>query len=239
MPASTEPAAWYAISTGNVRIYVLDASWGDSNVGTSNLYQVDYDQHWTPSSPEYQWLAADLASHPGGVKMAVFHFPLRSDNSTQASDTQLQNSSANPNASTSLEALLAHNGVSIAFNGHAHTYQRINPHGAGRSPTTSPGAGGRPRAGQRRRHLHRAARHRGHLRAGLEPERRRAHQRLRIELRPGTPTPQSAADVYNFLKVTVTGTTVVVDPTNAAGQVFDPHTYTPPATRPALRPRAA
>ncbi|HEY5098058.1 MAG TPA: fibronectin type III domain-containing protein, partial [Acidimicrobiales bacterium] len=229
VPASTEPAAWYAISTGNVRIYVLDASWGDSNVGTSNLYQVDYDQHWTPSSPEYQWLAADLASHPGGVKMAVFHFPLRSDNSTQASDTLLQNSSANPNASTSLEALLSHNGVSIAFNGHAHTYQRINPHGAGQITNYVTGGGG----------------------AVLEPVNGGATCTALLATEdiyalgwspsgagptsgsgsacgpPGTPTPQSAADVYNFLKVTVTGTTVVVDPTNAAGQVFDPHTYTP------------
>ena len=115
---------------------MLDASWADGNVGTSNLYQVDYDEHWTPSSPEYQWLAADLASHPGGVKMAVFHFPLRSDNSTQGSDTLLENSTANPNAATSLEALLANNGVSLAFNGHAHTYQRIAPARPDRSPTT-------------------------------------------------------------------------------------------------------
>ena len=229
VPVSTEPAAWYAISTGNVRIYVLDASWGDSNVGTSDLYQVDYNKHWTPSSPEYQWLAADLASHPGGVKMAVFHFPLRSDNSTQASDTQLQNSSANPNASTSLEALLAGNGVSIAFNGHAHTYQRINPHGAGQITNYVTGGGGgvlEPVSGGSTCSSLLATEDIYAL--GWSPRGAGPTSGSGTSCGPpGTPTPQSAADVYNFLKVTVTGTTVVVSPTNAAGQVFDPHTYTP------------
>ncbi len=73
----TYPDGWYAVSTGNVRIYVLDAAWADgSNVGTANGaacgstasgcvgYQVDHDEHWTPSSPEYQWLQKDLAAHP-------------------------------------------------------------------------------------------------------------------------------------------------------------------------------
>ncbi|HEY6537968.1 MAG TPA: hypothetical protein VI138_02875, partial [Candidatus Dormibacteraeota bacterium] len=41
----------------------------------------------------------------------------------------------------------------------------------------------------------------------------------------GAPTPQSAAQVYNFLKVTVVGDTVTVTPTNAAGQAFDQQTY--------------
>ena len=225
---STEPAAWYAISTGNVRIYVLDASWGDSNVGTSNLYQVDYDEHWTPSSPEYRWLAADLATHPGGVKMAVFHFPLRSDNSTQASDTELQNSSANPNASTSLEALLAGHGVSIAFNGHAHTYQRINPHGAGQITNYVTGGGGgvlEPVSGGSTCTALQSTEDIYAL--GWSPSGAGPTSGSGTACGRGTTTPQSAADVYNFLKVTVTGTTVVVDPVNAAGQVFDPHTYTP------------
>ena len=44
---------------------------------------------------------------------------------------------------------------------------------------------------------------------------------------PGTVAPQSAADVYNFLEVTVSGTSVTVTPINAAGQSFDVQTYTP------------
>jgi len=51
------------------------------------------------------------------------------------------------------------------------------------------------------------------------------------------PAPGSAADVYNFLKVTVTGTTVEVDPTNAAGNVFDRQVYTFAPRRARLPPR--
>ncbi len=225
---STEPAAWYAISTGNVRIYVLDAAWGDSNVGTSNLYQVDYDQHWTPSSPEYQWLAADLASHPGGVKMAVFHLPLRSDNSTQASDTNLQNSTANPNASSSLEALLANGGVSIAFNGHAHTYQRIIPRQAGQITNYVTGGGGgvlEPVDGGSTCTNFLASADVYAL--GWSPSGAGPISGSGSSCGPGTTPPQSAADVYNFLKVTVSGNTITVSPTNAAGKVFDQHSYTP------------
>ncbi len=40
------------------------------------------------------------------------------------------------------------------------------------------------------------------------------------------PTPQSAAQVFNFLKVTVNGGTVTVTPINAAGQSFDVQSYT-------------
>ena len=39
-------------------------------------------------------------------------------------------------------------------------------------------------------------------------------------------TPAAAADVYNFLKVTVTGNTVTVTPYNAAGSTFDVQSYT-------------
>jgi hypothetical protein len=220
---STAPAAWYAISTGNVRLYVLDASWADGNVGSSNLYQADYDQHWTPGSPEYQWLAADLASHPGGVKMAVFHFPLRSDNSTQASDTNLQNSTANPNASSSLEALLSNGGVSIAFNGHAHTYQRIIPRQAGQITNYVTGGGGgvlEPVDGGTT--CTNLLANEDIYALGWSPT-----SGSGSSCGPGATSPQSAADVYNFLKVTVSGTTITVTPFNAAGKSFDQHTYTP------------
>ncbi len=223
---STEPAAWYAISTGNVRIYVLDAAWADGNVGTSNLYQVDYDQHWTPSSPEYQWLQADLAAHPGGVKMAVFHFPLRSDNSTQGSDPFLQNSTANPNAATSLEALMANNGVSLVFNGHAHTYQRIIPRQAGQITNYVTGGGGAVlepvTGGTTCTSLFTAE---DIYALGWSPSGAGPTSGTGSSCGPGATTPQSAADVYNFLKVSVNGTSVTVTPTNAAGQTFDVHTY--------------
>ena len=61
-------------------------------VAACEPYQADADEHWQTTSPEYQWLAADLAAHPGGVKLAVFHFPLRSDSASQPSDPYTQNS---------------------------------------------------------------------------------------------------------------------------------------------------
>ncbi len=220
--AGNYPSAWYAISTGNVRVYVLDAGWADGNVGTApgGGYQVDYDQHWTPSSPEYQWLAADLASHPGTVKMAVFHFPLRSANGTQSSDPYLQNSTANPNnPSTSLEALLSANGVRMAFNGHAHTYQRIIPSGTGQITNYVTGGGGGVLEPVDNCTGLGAIYALGWSPSGAGPTSGSGSS-------CGTAAPQSAADVYNFLRVSVSGTTITVTPTNAAGHTFDVQTYT-------------
>jgi hypothetical protein len=245
------PDNWYAFSTGDVRVYVLDGAWSDSVAGklgntTGGLcgtpgtnpaiycepYQADADEHWQTDSPEYKWLQQDLAQHPGGVKIAVFHYPLRSDNATQPSDPYLQNSPANPAASTSLEALLAANGVELAFNGHAHTYQRIVPKGPGEITNYVTGGGGgvlEPVLG-------------GTTCAALThgasaPD--KAIYALGWDPTKGVgsacsnnntaPVPKSAADVYSFLKVTVQGTTVTVTPTNAAGGTFDVQTYTYPA----------
>jgi hypothetical protein len=233
--AGSYPDGWYAFSTDNVRIYVIDGAWADgSNVGTATGsactnagegacpgYQVDHDVHWMTSSPEYKWLAADLASHPGTVKLAVWHYPLRSDQSSQDSDVYLQNSSANPYQSSSLEALLAANGVKVVFNGHAHDYQRISPSSTGQITNYVTGGGG----------------------AVLEPVEtgtgacsafQSSGTIYAIGWSPtsntgtacGAPTPQSAAQVYNFLKVTVNGGTMTVTPINAAGQSFDVQSYT-------------
>ena len=114
------PTDYYAFDVGPARFYVLDADWTDSNVGTSTLYGQDYLNHWSPGTAEYEWLKADLAAHPGGMKFATFHFPLHSDNATEASDTYLQGAS-------SLEGLLSSNGVDMVFNGHAHMYERNAP----------------------------------------------------------------------------------------------------------------
>ena len=58
---------------------------------------------------------------PGGLKFAFFHFPLYTDNATQTSDAYLDNT---PGSTGSLEQLLHDNGVQLAFNGHAHIYER-------------------------------------------------------------------------------------------------------------------
>ena len=222
--ASSSPDAWYAFSDGNVRIYVLDAAWADGNVGTSNLYQVDHDQHWTTSSPEYKWLAADLASHPGALKMAVWHFPLRSDNSSQTSDTTLQNTSSNPN---SLEKLLAANGVQLAFNGHAHIYERTTPanyqqNGELVNYVTGGGGGILEPVSATGSSACTGFTNAGSIYAlGWSPTSNKGSA-----CGTGVPTPQSYAQVFNYLQVSVNGNQVTVTPINAAGQSFDQQTYT-------------
>ncbi len=223
------PDAWYAFSTGNVRMYVLSADWANGNVGTvgggpgSGMYQVDHDVHWAPGSAEYTWLANDLAAHPGGVKLAVFHFPIRSDNSTESSDVYLQNSAANPDGgASSLEALFAANGVSVAFNGHAHTYQRIIPRTAGQIPNYVTGGGGgvlEPVSGGCSSNPDLSGADVYAL--GWSPT-----SNTGSNCGVGTSQPTSAAQVYNFLKVTVSGNTTKVDAINAEGQDFDSYSFT-------------
>lgn len=219
------PTAYYAFDVGQARFYVLDADWTDSNVGTSTIYGQDYMNHWAPGAPEYQWLEADLAAHPGGLKFAVFHFPLHSDNATETSDTYLQGAS-------SLEGLLASAGVDIVFNGHSHMYERNAPV-LGHMVTYVTGGGGavlEPTGGK-----------------GCTP----SFDLYSIGWSPtsnvgsgcGAATvPTSPSQVYHFLHVTVSGSTVTVAPENALGQTFDVTTYQfptdPPPTTVSLTPTA-
>ncbi len=237
-----QPDTWYAIQSGSVRVYVLDGAWNEQlNQGNATgsacsgnntpvtacqQYEMDYNEHWTPGSKEYQWLAADLAAHPGGVKLAVMHYPFRSDSSSEPSDVYLQNSSANPNQATSVEKLLSANGVGVVFSGHAHTYARVDPGKAGQVPNYVSGGGG------------------GVLQpvSGGSCSNPGAKSVYALGWSPGATPPSgngtscgagapagsslSAADVYHFLLVTVSGNRVTVAPTNAAGHTFDVQTYT-------------
>ena len=222
------PNDWYAIQSGNVRIYMLQAAWADLNAGGApgGPYQVDAVAHWQQNSAEYEWLKQDLASHPGGIKFAVWHYPLQSDSPSELPDTYLQNSSANPNgAQNSLEALLSQNGVYIAFNAHAHTYQRFNPSGPGQVISYVTGGGGgilgsvscTTVAGMNSVYA-----------LGWSPTTLPgvgSSCGVTNGVATSVPVPQSAAQVFNFLNVTVVGDQVTVSPTNAAGQVFDQQTY--------------
>jgi hypothetical protein len=197
---------WYAFTAGNARFYMLDAAWGDSNKGTSTVYGDDYAAHWAPGTPEYQWLANDLAAHPTQLKFAFFHYPLYADNPQQDSDTYLDGPS-------SLEGLLASNGVQIVFNGHAHIYERNKPSAAGMPVSYVTGGGG------------------GTLQPigpctsidaygiGWSPTKLKGYSC------GGAPRPTSASQVFHFLKVTVSGSTVTVTPTDSQGNTFDVQTY--------------
>jgi Calcineurin-like phosphoesterase len=211
--SASYPSAWYAFDVGDARFYVLDAAWADGNVGTATNYKNDFDNHWTPSSPEYQWLRSDLASHPTQLKFAFFHFPLYVANKTEPSDPFLQ-------GANSLEGLLGSFGVDIAFNGHAHVYER-NKAAPGGLISYVTGGGG----------------------ATLEPVSCSATTMAAAAIgwsnssstgsACGTATkPTSIDQAYHFLLVSVNGSTVTVAPTNAAGQRFDVQTYTFGASTP-------
>ena len=215
--AGTYPTSYYAFSAGGTRFYALDAAWDNAYLGSATggtcgtsasckLYQVDAAQHWSATSSEMIWLKADLAAHQGGLKFVFFHFPVHSDNATESSDIYLDGPSG-------LEGMLQRAGVSIIFNGHAHIYQRTTATSPGSVRSYITGGGG----------------------AVVEPVSVCAGPGAyaigwSYTSRSGTscgsaPKPSSDAQVYNFLKVVVSGHTVTVIPVNSLGRTFDVHTY--------------
>jgi hypothetical protein len=214
------PTSYYAFSTGGVRFYVLDAAWGNSNVGSAtggacgphcSMYQVDHDAHWTANAAQYRWLAQDLAAHPGGLKMAAFHFPLRSDDATEPDNEYLKNT---PGSTASLEKLLHDNGVGLVFNGHAHDYQRnIAPPGGVTSYVSGGGGAKLASVG-------------GH---GCSTTDAYAigwsYTTSKGNACGAAKAPTKDSQVFHFLKVTVAGSKVTVTPTDSRGKTFDVMTY--------------
>lgn len=197
---------WYAFTVGNVRFYMLDAAWADNNPGTSGVYAADAAAHWAPRDPEYDWLVSDLQANPTQLKFAFFHYPLYSDVSGTGSDSYLD-------GANNLEGLLARSGVQVVFNGHAHVYQRNEPSAPGMPITYVTGQGGgtpQPLA---------ACSSNDAYGIGWHPTTGRG------TACGSAPVPSSEAQVYSFLNVTVSGTTVSVTPINALGQTFDAQTY--------------
>jgi hypothetical protein len=202
------PSVWYAFTVGNARFYILDATWPNGNLGTGTIYSNDAAAHWSASSPEYQWLAGDLAAHPGGLKFVAAHFPMYSDNSTEKTDTYLHGPG-------SLAELLTQNGVQMVFNGHAHIYER-NTKQAGESFVSYVTGGG------------------GSVLQPVGTAGCGSYDAYAIGWSPtklkgykcgAAPVPASAAAVYHYLLVTVNGNQVTVTPTNENGQQFDVITY--------------
>ena len=201
------PSAWYAFDAGLARFYVLDAAWQNSNVGSANLFKNDYDNHWAPGTPQYEWLANDLATHPRALRFAFFHFPLYSDQSSTSSDTYLQGAG-------SLEGLLNQYDVTAAFTGHSHNYQR-NDAPPGGVPTHVSGGGGANPEG---------------IGAGgcSAPDAYGIGWSNQSDVGSacgGAPVPESRDRFHHFLLVSVNGTSVTVTPTDELGRTFDTVTY--------------
>jgi hypothetical protein len=199
-------SAWYAFDAGPARFYVLTSAWGDTNPGNASVYANDYAAHFAPGTPEYSWLLADLQSHPSGLKFAFSHYPFYSDDKSQGSDTFIQGSS-------SLEGLLAQYGVNVAFNGHSHVYERNVASAPGNPITYITGGGGATLEPIGPCHPFDA------FGLGWSPT------KLKGTSCGGAPAPTSATQVFHFIKVTVSGTTVTVAPTDELGRTFDVQTY--------------
>jgi Calcineurin-like phosphoesterase/RTX calcium-binding nonapeptide repeat (4 copies)/Purple acid Phosphatase, N-terminal domain len=216
------PSAWYAFTAGKTRFYILDTTWSNSNPGNlekpHSLYKNDYDYHWTRTSDEYQWLRRDLAKHRSKRKLAFFHFPPWSDNADESSDTYLR-------GARSLEGLLTRNGVRIAFNGHAHMYERNRPSRLGLITYVTGGGGAR-----------------------LAPIGTKGCSRFDAygigwsnsgsvgSACGGAAPPSEIEQVYHFLKVTVGRARVTVTPTDELGRTFDVRSY--PIAPPPSAPRS-
>ena len=214
--SASYPSAWYAFSVGRARFYVLDATWANGNLGTGTLFSDDWAAHWTTSDAEYQWLAGDLGAHPGGLKIAVMHFPMYSDNPTETTDTYLHSGSTSvTDTPGSVASLLTQYGVRMVFNGHAHIYERNSPYQGESFVSYVTGGGG----------------------AALEPVGSSgcgAYDAYAVGWSPtklkgyacgGATPPTSAAQVYHYLRVTVGNASVTVTPTDSTGRTFDVQTY--------------
>ena len=206
--SASYPSAWYAFDQGNVRFYVLEASWADHNVGTATTYQNDYDNHWAPNTPQFQWLEADLAkpANAGKLKLAFWHYPLYVDNSTETADPFLQG------AYPRLEGLLGRYGVRLGFNGHTHVYQRNRATANGLVTYVTGGGGAKVQPVSRCSAIDAYA-------IGW------SYSSATGSRCGSAPVPTSRSQVFHFLLVTVNGTQVTVTPTDSTGRTFDVQTY--------------
>ena len=201
-------SVWYAFDVGRARIYILQAAWPNTRAGSGTPYSRDHAAHWRSTSPEYRWLASDLAAHPSGLKFVVAHFPMYADSATEGTDRFLHGPG-------SLAALLSRYGVQFVFNGHMHAYQRNRAHpgesfvsyvtGGGGETVEPVGTGG-------------CSRYDAYA-VGWSPTGSRGSRCGAAKV------PRSARQVYHFLLVTVGSSSVTVTPVDSTGRTFDVQTY--------------
>lgn len=96
------------------------------DVGGWHLISLDSTSQFgqtSPSSPQYAWLASDLAADTAACTLVYFHHPVRSIG--PQGDTTRMNA---------IWALLAQHGVDVVLTAHDHNYQRWVPLDGGGSP---------------------------------------------------------------------------------------------------------
>lgn len=121
---------------GGERYYTFQAG-GAGSTGAVRFFALDTDYL---DAPQLAWLEKELAAPGADWKIAFFHHPLYSSGGTHGSALE---------ARALLEPLFVRYGVSAAFSGHDHFYERSKPQQGGIVYWVA-GAGGRLRKGDLR-----------------------------------------------------------------------------------------
>jgi Calcineurin-like phosphoesterase len=117
---------YYAYDIGDWHVVVLDST-------------VEFVNQLDPGTPQYDWLAADLAANKSMCTMAYMHHARRTNVS-----------GVNRGGLQPVWQLLVDRGADVVLNGHAHTYEQWQPMDGAGVPTTEGltqfvvGTGGRP-----------------------------------------------------------------------------------------------
>jgi hypothetical protein len=93
---------WYSFNVGAWHLVALNSNCGDAG-GCSK------------GSPQYSWLAADLAAHPATCTLAFWHIPLFSSGGRSAANMR------------SIWQLLYDRNADLVLAGHDHIYERFGP----------------------------------------------------------------------------------------------------------------
>jgi hypothetical protein len=100
--AGPPDATWYAYDAGTWRVIVLDS-------------ECDQVGGCGPTSPQGQWLAAELVDHPAACSLAIWHRPRFSSGGRHGSDGDM----------APLFDAVSAAGVDLVLNGHEHSYERF------------------------------------------------------------------------------------------------------------------
>jgi hypothetical protein len=112
--AGARGQGWYSFDVGGWHLIALNSNCGDAG-GCSS------------TSPQGQWLRADLAAHPTSCTLAYWHIPLFSSGGRASS-----------NSRSFWDALYAA-GADLVLTGHDHTYERFAPQTPAGAPDSSRG----------------------------------------------------------------------------------------------------
>jgi hypothetical protein len=105
---------YYAFNIGSWRLYALNSNCSAAG-GCS------------ATSPQGQWLAADLAANPRTCVLAYWHIPLWSSGGRAAANTK------------ALTQILYNAGADVVLTGHDHTYERFAPQDPNSNPDPTNG----------------------------------------------------------------------------------------------------